>query len=145
MVDMSRIQDVLAYDATGKFDEAFTEDGNPRPPYAELLAALAGSDLGALGDSVARELEEAGVTFGEGEGAATFPLDPIPRLIPADEWRLLEHGLPQRVRALGAFLADAYGDRAVVAAGRVPARVIESADHFEPWMMGVPVSLAGCV
>jgi uncharacterized circularly permuted ATP-grasp superfamily protein len=46
---------------------------------------------------------------------------------------------------LGSFLADAYGDRRIVAAGRLPARVIESTGNFEPWMMGVPVNLSGCV
>jgi uncharacterized circularly permuted ATP-grasp superfamily protein len=37
----------------------------------------------------------------------------------------------QRVRALNAFLADAYGERRIVEAGRVPRRVIEGAVFFE--------------
>ncbi len=36
------------------------------------------------------------------------------------------------MRALAAFLADVYGEREIVRAGHVPARVIETADHFEP-------------
>ncbi|MCA1656761.1 MAG: circularly permuted type 2 ATP-grasp protein, partial [Actinobacteria bacterium] len=135
MVDMSRSPDAPAYDATA--DEAIAADGAPREPYAELLARLAAIDLEDLRRSVAGELAQAGVAFGEGASSATFPLDPIPRLISREEWSLLERGLAQRARALGAFLADAYGERAMVAAGRIPARVIESADQFEPWMMGV--------
>ena len=144
MVHMSLSSHAPHYDAAGGWDEAFEDDGTPRELYAELLATLAETDLEALRGSVAGELEAAGVDFGEGEGT-TFPMDPVPRLISGVEWSLLERGLAQRARALGSFLADAYGDRAIVTAGRVPARVIESADHFEPWMMGVPVTLAGCV
>ncbi len=43
------------------------------------------------------------------------------------------------MRALNAFLADVYGERQIVEAGRVPSLVIDSADHHEPWMDGVPV------
>ena len=145
MAHMSQSSDGPAYDPHGGWDEAFQDDGTPRALYSEVFAALAERDLESLRRSVGGELEDAGVHFGEGERPGTFPLDPIPRLISGAEWSLLEGGLAQRARALGSFLADAYGDRAIVTAGRVPARVIESADHFEPWMMGVPVTLAGCV
>ena len=38
-----------------------------------------------------------------------FPLDIVPRVIPADEWDVLERGVAQRVKALEAFLNDVYG------------------------------------
>ena len=59
-------------------------------------------------------------------GNQAFPLDPIPRLISAAEWGPLAAGLSQRARALGAFLADAYGERRIVTAGVMPASVIET-------------------
>lgn len=136
---------VPAYRPTGGWDEGFEEDGSPRPLYADLLGALAAADLTELQDAVARDLHHGGVVFGEGERVATFPLDPVPRLIDGDEWSLLARGLAQRALALGAFLVDAYGDRAMVAAGRIPERVIESAEHFEPWMVGVPFTSRGCL
>jgi carboxylate-amine ligase len=43
----------------------------------------------------------------------------------------------QRARALNAFIADAYGDRRIVAAGELPGHVIERAEGFEPPLMGV--------
>ncbi len=122
-----------AYPLTDSFDEAFDRDGMPRPGYAELLGRL--GDLDALSTAVAGRLERAGVQFGD----QAFPLDPIPRLISAAEWGPVAAGLSQRARALGEFLADAYGARRIVAAGVMPARVIESADHFEPWMLGVDI------
>lgn len=145
MVHMSPTSRAQDYDATRGWDEAFGADGTPRGAYGDLLPALAELDLERLRRSVGDELERRQVHFGEGDPCPTFPLDPIPRLIEADEWRMLERGLAQRARALGAFLADAYGDSAIVTAGRIPGRVIESAEHFEPWMMGVPVGSVGCV
>ena len=66
-----------------------------------------------------------------------FPLDVVPRVLPAAEWERLEAALAQRVTALNAFVADAYGARRIVQAGVVPARVIETAEHYEPGMRGV--------
>ena len=37
-----------------------------------------------------------------------FPFDPIPRVIPADDYAELEKGLVQRVTALNLFLKDIY-------------------------------------
>ena len=131
--------------SSGCWDEAYASDGSPRPLYAGLIDRLADMDLERLRESAAGRLEEAGVRFGEGEPAPIFPLDPIPRLVAREEWSVLRRGLVQRARALGSFLVDAYGDRAIVAAGRIPARVIDSAERFEPWMLGVEIEPAGCV
>jgi len=125
--------DASGYRLTGAFDEAFGDDGKPRPAYAELLAAL--GDPAALSAGVTENLERAGVRFGTGP----FPLDPVPRLIEAAEWEPLAAGLSQRARALGAFLADAYGERRIVSEGVMPAGVIEAADHFVPSMLGVAI------
>ena len=43
----------------------------------------------------------------------------------------------QRARALNRFIRDVYGDREIVKSGRVPERVITSADHFEPELVGL--------
>ncbi len=133
----------LDYRPTSAWDEGFHADGTPRAHYSALLDELAATDLPALRDAVASEMRD--VAFGENEHTTPFRLDPVPRLIEADEWDLLARGLAQRVRALGAFLADAYGDRAMVTAGRIPERVIESADRFEPSMRGALAPMTGCV
>ena len=84
-------------------------------------------------------VDELGVSFGSGATAEAFHVDPVPRVMDAAEWELVERGLAQRVRALSAFTADVYGDRAIVAAGVVPERAIETSVYFEPWMIGVEV------
>ncbi|HEX6743471.1 MAG TPA: circularly permuted type 2 ATP-grasp protein [Solirubrobacteraceae bacterium] len=128
------------------YDEAYERPGTPRAHYSGLLSALDGRDLGDLGREVAQAAQERGIAFGE-EPDSAFLVDPIPRLITAEEWRDLEAGLVQRVRALDAFVADAYGERRIVEAGVVPAHVIDSAEYHEPALAGhdLPggVSVAG--
>jgi uncharacterized circularly permuted ATP-grasp superfamily protein len=94
----------------------------------------------ALRDDLAEDARKRGVMFGGDDEAAPFRLDPVPRLITGPEWADLERGLAQRVRALDRFVADAYGEQAIVAAGGVPGRVLESCDHFEPRMVGLPAA-----
>jgi uncharacterized circularly permuted ATP-grasp superfamily protein len=125
------------YELDGAFDEAFDPDGRPRPGYEHVVAALSDAPLDTLAAAVRGELAQRGVTFGDRH--TTFPVDPVPRILGGGDWNTLSAGLAQRVRALQAFTADAYGDRRIVAAGRVPREAIESADHFEPWMLDVPI------
>jgi uncharacterized circularly permuted ATP-grasp superfamily protein len=125
------------YDLDRTFDEAFAPDGRPRPGYGPLIEALSDVPLDSLAAAVRGELAQRGVTFGDRH--TTFPVDPVPRILGPDDWHVLEQGLAQRVRALQAFVADAYGERRMVAAGRIPREAIETADHFEPWMLDVPM------
>jgi uncharacterized circularly permuted ATP-grasp superfamily protein len=72
-------------------------------------------------------------------GPDAFVVDAVPRLFTPGEWETLDRGLAQRVRALDAFLRDAYGERRIVEAGAIPARVIEDGAFYEPDMQGVDV------
>jgi uncharacterized circularly permuted ATP-grasp superfamily protein len=130
------------------FDEAIEPDGTPRPPYAGILRALSEMDLDAVAENVYRDLCRHGVDFGDQEEWEPFRLDLVPRVITSEEWSLLERGLAQRARALDRFVADAYGKQEIVEADVVPARVLESCDHFEPRLVGMPappvrVAIAG--
>ena len=126
------------------YDEAYERPGTPRAHYRGVLGALDHRDLGDLGREVAQGAEQRGICFGE-EPDGAFLVDPIPRLITAEEWHGLEAGLVQRVRALAAFVADAYGERRIVAAGVVPAYVVESAEYHEPALAGHDLSGAAYI
>ena len=126
------------------YDEAYERPGTPRAHYSGVLGALDGRDLGDLGRDVAQAVQERGIAFGE-EPDGAFLVDPIPRLITAEEWRELEEGLVQRVRALDAFVADAYGERRIVEAGIVPAYVIDTAEYHEPALTGHDLSGGVCI
>jgi uncharacterized circularly permuted ATP-grasp superfamily protein len=119
------------------FDEAMTPNGSPRPLAREALDAIADRGPGEACAAVRGALRANGVTFSSIDGDAEFLVDPVPRIIPAPEWETLERGLAQRVRALNRFLADAYGAREIVAEGVMEARVIDSAEGYEPRMRGL--------
>jgi uncharacterized circularly permuted ATP-grasp superfamily protein len=129
----------------GYYGEAFAEPRVPREQYTALMAALETRSLRELAREVADAAADGGVTFGNDAGA--FLLDPVPRVLTAEEWRDLEAGLIQRVRALDAFVADVYGPRRIVAEGVMPDYVIESAAYYEPALAGSaparPVAIAG--
>jgi uncharacterized circularly permuted ATP-grasp superfamily protein len=104
----------------------------------ESAPPLDGHDPAALAAAARAAVE--GVTFGS-LGDERFHLDPVPRVIDAAEWEALAAGLAQRVRALDAWCADAYGARRIVADGVVPARVIETTETYEPGLAGVELPL----
>jgi uncharacterized circularly permuted ATP-grasp superfamily protein len=129
------------------FDEAVDADGRPRPHYEALIRRLAGfsSQQMAERERVRDEaFRQAGITFtvyGEGEGIErTFPMDLVPRIIPAEEWRHVEAGLVQRVTALNQFLDDLYvGERAALNDGIVPRWLVTSSEGFQREAYGVSV------
>ena len=88
-----------------------------------------------LAERVAAAATATGVSFG---GDRPFHVDPVPRVFAADEWSSLEAGVIQRTLALEAFVADVYSEQRIVHAGVVPARVIETCDHFEPRVAELP-------
>jgi len=128
------------------FDEAFDAGGMPRPHYAALIEALGEMGLKGLRERVEARVAESDLTFGEGEPIA---VDPVPRLIEADEWERLQAGLAQRARALNAFLLDAYGPQRIFDADVVPRRLLETSEGYAPAMQGLldpevpPATVAG--
>ena len=131
--------ELLASYATGSesYDEAVAADGSPRPPALAALGAVARHDLDHLAGCLMDDLAAIGMTFRSIEGDERFVVDPVPRVISAEEWQGVEAGLAQRVRALNAFVADVYGERRIVTEGVVPERVVETAPYFEPLMDGL--------
>ncbi|WP_290703854.1 MULTISPECIES: circularly permuted type 2 ATP-grasp protein [Gordonia] len=121
-------------------DEMFRPDGSVRAPYrgiAESIGALEPGDLRARLAALGRAFIDQGVTFSLSGQERPFPLDPVPRVIAADEWRRLEAGIIQRVRALELFLDDVYGEQAILADGVLPRRLINSCEHFHRQAAGI--------
>jgi uncharacterized circularly permuted ATP-grasp superfamily protein len=107
-------------------------------PYEEAAPnGLAEGDVERLQEDACALVERAGLLHRPGGRRISFPLDVVPRVLEAGEWERVEAALAQRVTALNAFVADAYGPRRIVRAGVVPARVIDTAAHYEPAMRGV--------
>jgi uncharacterized circularly permuted ATP-grasp superfamily protein len=119
------------------YDEALDREGNPRPAYEEIIPALREADLEPICERIGEFFDRQEVRFESSKGGLEFHVDPVPRILTAEEWSLLERGLRQRADALNAFIHDAYHEQRIVREGRIPARVIETAEYFEPEMVGV--------
>ncbi len=143
MPDPAAPATIAPYDVGRYFDEAYDASARPREHYRDLLSALVGQDLEVLERTVCDGVVECGLEFaGPGGVSAPFTVDPVPRLISAEEWEALEAGLSQRSRALQAFLVDAYGAQAIVNAGVVPAHAVTAAPAFERDLLGFPETIA---
>ena len=126
------------------FDEMYEPNGQVRPPYRIIEEWLASQPKGGM-RQIAQEAETAfrrlGITFAVyGADEATerlIPFDIVPRIISAAEWRRLERGIEQRVRALNAFLHDIYHRQEIIRAGRVPEDLILKNDAYCPQMIGM--------
>src|SRR6516225_9215868 len=65
-----------------------------------------------------------------------FPFDLIPRPVAADEWKILEEGLRQRIQALNLFLHDVYHDRRILREGIIPEDLVLQSKCYRPEMIG---------
>jgi uncharacterized circularly permuted ATP-grasp superfamily protein/uncharacterized alpha-E superfamily protein len=127
----------LGYRPGSSYDEMLGADGSVRPPWQPLLARLeplGRAGLGERHDEALRLLRENGVTYtiyGDPQGGERlWPLDLLPLLISAEEWKLIERGVEQRARLLNALLADIYGPQRMIAEGHLPPSLLESDAGF---------------
>jgi uncharacterized circularly permuted ATP-grasp superfamily protein len=127
------------------YDEVFGPGGIPRAHTVGLAAEIARLGpqlLTAAGHRRDAIFVQQGITFdASGEDGPVqdrpFPLDLVPRILPASEWDHIEQGLQQRIRALNRFIDDVYHERDIVRAGIVPWRLIVSRSHFARAAAGV--------
>lgn len=133
--------------AAGFFDEMTESTGaGIRPHYKEFDRWLKSQPTEAIRAKRAESdliFRRVGITFAVyGDDAGTerlIPFDIIPRIIPADEWAVLEKGLRQRVKALNMFLHDIYHGQRIIKAGVIPAEQIYKNIQYRPEMHGINV------
>ncbi len=136
-----------AYDLNAAiYDEMFLPDGTPREHCRELydtLRRLSDEELNAIQERVTHSFSSEGITFtvyGDDEAdERIIPIDCVPRLLSAAEWRHLESGLTQRIGALNRFLEDVYGEARIIADGVIPADVVRGCPQYHIEMRGVSV------
>ncbi len=125
---------------------AHTASAEVREHYREFCGWLQRQSA----DTIERKRAEADLTFRRvgitfavyGDDAGTerlIPFDTIPRIIPAAEWKQLETGLVQRVKALNMFVHDIYHDQNIIKAGIIPAEQIYQNAQYRPEMQGINV------
>ncbi len=132
------------YDTEGFYDELFFPDGTPRPGADVLIQRLSNlpeHELQRRQLAAEKALLNLGITFNVyGNDAQTekiFPFDIIPRIVQADEWRMLEQGLQQRIKALNCFIDDIYNAQKIIKDGVIPGELVFSADGYRQPCIGI--------
>ena len=126
------------------WDELLDAEGVPRPAAEALMrriGELSFDELKARQDHVEADILTLGITFTVyADGAnidRAWPVDIIPRIIEAAEWRQIERGLVQRLKALNAFIDDLYNDQKIINDGVFPAGLLEDSVNYRPECRGV--------
>jgi carboxylate-amine ligase len=116
-------------------DEALSLSGVPYPVYRPVFQVLDDlppdelrSRIGLLRDTALAD----GLTFGVRGEQRPFPIDIVPRIVPAHEWATLAAGLTQRARAIELFLRDIYGPARVVEDGLLDWQTVHESPGWNP-------------
>lgn len=129
----------------GFWDE-MREGSEFRDLYRNVVHALKQLDVPSLQqkEKLASELfMNQGITFTVYNDDAgierIFPFDIIPRVLSGDEWKIIEDGLKQRLKALNLFLKDIYSSQSIIHDGIIPAELIASCPHYMREVAGIQV------
>jgi uncharacterized circularly permuted ATP-grasp superfamily protein len=121
-------------------------DGEVQPHYqryVEWADRLAPEHIAQKRQEADVMFRRVGITFavyGDESGTErTIPFDIIPRVIPAADWKILEEGLRQRVKALNLFLRDIYNEQAILKEGIIPPRKVLENAQYRGVMQGLKV------
>ncbi|MGB7344207.1 MAG: circularly permuted type 2 ATP-grasp protein [Pirellulaceae bacterium] len=133
-----------AYDSGAFFDELVSKENIARQDAAQLvhlINSMGVAELSRRQSAIEHALYRMGITFtvySDTQGTEKImPFDVVPRIVSADLWSEIDAGLQQRIRALNRFLDDVYNERKIIAAGLIPAELVESASGFLPQCLGL--------
>ncbi len=128
------------------YNELAPDGVTPRPHWASFIESLRGVDSEELArrwEHAERRIRENGITYNiytEPQGVnRPLAIDPIPLLIPADEWRVIEEGIIQRAQLLNLLLEDIYGPRRLITNGDIPAALLFANPAYLRPLAGVVV------
>jgi len=113
------------------YDEMLADDGKVRAPWQpldEFLRNCTPSTLASMRLETQRRLKEQGVYYNVYEDPAgkhrTWQLDPVPMLLPEQEWPELEAGLRQRAHLFSLLLQDLYGPQRALHERLIPHEIV---------------------
>lgn len=118
------------------YDEAFSENREPRAHWEALLRTMASFTEEEILDKQRRAqriLREDGATYNLTSDPLTpsvWSLDLIPNIIPTSEWLAIEQGLTQRSNLFDLMLKDLYGPQELLKNGIIPSEIIFSHPGF---------------
>lgn len=120
-----------------RYDEMFMAGGQARPHWRHLHATLADENAAQIHERLAlieREIRENGVTYNvyaDPQGTdRPWDLDPLPMILPAQEWANIEQAIDQRANLLNRILQDIYGAQSLMKNGLIPPALLLSQNGF---------------
>ena len=134
-----------SYDSGRYFCELTAREGDAGciDQIRSRVSAIGLDALRARAAGAEHDLINLGITFtvySEAEAIdRILPFDCLPRVITAAEWRHIEAGVKQRVKALNCFLHDIYHGRRILNEGVVPAALVLGNANYRPEMVDFPI------
>lgn len=133
-----------AYDAGPYFCELFGRGSDGGAQIERVRERLAKLDLAtwtARAREAENELFNLGITFtvysDKDAIDRILPFDVIPRVLTAAEWRTVETGVTQRVKALNLFLWDVYHEQKILKDGIIPKALVLGNPNYRKEMEGL--------
>lgn len=131
--------------AANSHNELLQSPGTPRPHWQPLIDALSGEEAAEMRkrvENVRRLVHENGLTYNayadtQG-GQRPWDLDPLPFILPQDEWVHIEAAVIQRATILNTVLRDIYGEQTLMAQGMLPPALIHGNAGFLRPCHGIP-------
>tara|TARA_A100001011_G_scaffold396029_1_gene492763 strand:+ start:1281 stop:2720 length:1440 start_codon:yes stop_codon:yes gene_type:complete len=128
------------------WDEMFDSKGSIRNVYRDFGSYLENTDfenLIQMRDFSTQFFKNQGITFtiyNDNKGVERiFPFDIIPRIIEHNEWRIIERGIIQRIKALNLFLKDIYHQQFIVKDDIISGQLIVNNKYFIREMINLSV------
>jgi uncharacterized circularly permuted ATP-grasp superfamily protein len=137
--------DIKGYNAPANtYDELFTGRQRSRPGFADIGNFLKRTPLRELNrrrQDAELAIKSMGISFTVYSDGAnidrSWPFDIIPRTILQKEWKQIEQGLEQRLRALNLFITDVYNDKKIIKDKVVPRDILASSKDYREYCEGV--------
>jgi len=132
--------------SVGSFwDEVFQPDGSPREiyrPVLDLVLSLPRGETRLIIERLEATMREMGVTFDIARdrpwGRRPWFCDVLPALFGGSEWDRVAAGVRQRLKAFECFLDDIYGEKSILRAQVIPARMVLGSPFFQRPAVGLP-------
>src|SRR5690242_9930811 len=119
-------------------------DGTLRPQWQRVVRAfeqMTPEDYASRLTSMRGMVRDNGVTYNvydeAGGRARPWELDPVPFVIGAADWKVIEAGIAQRARLADLILRDVYGPQHLIANGDIPPHLVFGHPQFLRPLMGV--------
>ena len=128
---MSRTLLAIYAQSPRRYDEMLAAQGAVRPHWKKFLGhldAVAPEEMRRRLDFAEQRIQENGVTYNvyaDPNGAdRPWALDPLPLIIPPEEWAEVSAAVAQRATLLNAMLADLYSDQTLLSEGLLPPALV---------------------